>query len=119
MSEVSSWLAESPDGELVGMAGVFWENGSFVVWGMWVDPRWRGTGIGGRLFDELPRWTAVPHPDAVVRLSVNPTQSAAVHLYLSRGFRHTGKVEPLGHVPGAITEEMVRPPGVSRTSLSA
>jgi len=114
--EVSSWLAESHDGELVGMAGVFWEKGSFVVWGMWVDPRSRGTGIGGRLLDELLRWTATAHPEAAVRLSVNPTQSAAVNLYLARGFRPTGGVEPLGHTPGAVVEDMARPPGGSRTS---
>lgn len=116
-SDVATWLAEIPRGDLVGMTGVFWETSSYVVWGMWVDPRYRGTGIGGRLLDEALRWTALARPKAVVRLSVNPTQEAAVRLYLKRGFRRTGTVEPLAHAPGTIIEEMARPPDSGRTPV--
>ncbi len=116
-TEAATWLAEIPGGDLVGMAGVFWEKSSYVVWGMWVDPRHRGTGIGGRLLDEVLRWTELARPGAVVRLSVNPTQEAAVRLYLDRGFRRTGKVESLAHTPGAVAEEMARRPGSARTPV--
>ena len=115
-SEAATWLAESAESELVGMAGIFWEKGSFAVWGMWVDPRRRGTGIGTRLLQEVLRWAATARPEASVRLSVNPTQSAAVRLYRTCGFRSTGKSDPLGHTPGAFVEEMVRPSQGSRTS---
>ena len=114
-SEAASWLAENAGGDLVGTAGVFWEEPSYVVWGMWVDPDYRGTGVGGRLLDEVLRWTSLDHPTAEVRLSVNPTQVAAVRLYLDRGFRRTGKVEPLAHTPGAVAEEMSRRPASART----
>jgi ribosomal protein S18 acetylase RimI-like enzyme len=107
-SEEASWLAETLDGELVGMAGVFWGKKAFEVWGVCVDPRYRGTGIGGRLLDELLRWTAMVHPEVTVRLSVNPTQTAAVNLYRARGFRPTGQEEPLGHTPGAVVAEWVQ-----------
>ncbi len=117
-SEVASWLAESAGGDLVGTAGVFWEEPSYVVWGMWVDPGYRRGGSGGRLLDELLDWTSRAHPMAEVRLSVNPTQTAAVRLYLDRGFRRTGKVEPLAHTPGAVAEEMARRPGSARTPAS-
>lgn len=116
-SEVASWLAESAGGDLVGAAGVLWKGSSWVVVGMWVDPGYRRGGIGGRLLDELLDWTSLAHPMAGVRLSVNPTQVAAVRLYLGRGFRRTGKVEPLAHTPGAVVEEMARRPGSARSPV--
>jgi ribosomal protein S18 acetylase RimI-like enzyme len=102
----SIWVAEERVGRLVGMIGAFTKEGAFQVFGMWVDPEYRGGGIGGRLLDRLLAWTSTMDRSAEVLLSVNPSQVAAVRLYLAHGFLPTGVVEPLGHTPGAVLHEM-------------
>ncbi len=102
----SVWVAEGKGGRLVGMIGAFTKEEAFHVFGMWVDPGHRRSGIGGRLLDGLLQWTVTANPQAAVLLSVNPSQVAAVRLYLTYGFRPTGVVEPLGHTPGAIVHQM-------------
>jgi len=77
---------------------------------MWVDPRWRGKGIGGELLDAGLAWAASALPGRPVYLEVNPTQTVAIHLYESRGFRPTGVTRPLGHGPRGTVTEMVRSP---------
>ncbi|MCI4373482.1 MAG: GNAT family N-acetyltransferase [Thermoplasmata archaeon] len=102
----AAWVAEGERGRLVGMIGAFTQDRSFHVFGMWVDPEFRRRGVGGRLLDTLLEWTRTTDPTAEVLLSVNPTQRAAVGLYMDRGFRATGVVEPLGHTEGAVVHEM-------------
>jgi ribosomal protein S18 acetylase RimI-like enzyme len=102
------WVAELGRGPSVGMIGAFTKDGHVHVYGMWVAPEHRGRGIGGRLLDTLLDWAERRDPSRDVFLSVNPTQAAAAALYRSRGFRSTGTVEPLGHLPGAVVHEMRR-----------
>jgi GNAT superfamily N-acetyltransferase len=102
------FVAEVPDRGLVGMAGSFTHGRHVIVYGMWVAPERRGGGVGGALLDAVLAWVAKTTPGVEVYLSVNPTQLAAVQLYLNRGFRPTGSVEPLGHTAGAVVHEMRR-----------
>lgn len=104
------YLAASEGRPPVGMIGAYTEEERFHVWGMWVRPEGRGQGIGGRLLDALLGWFASVDPAGTVLLEVNPTQEAAVALYVGRGFVRTGRTRPLGHSPPAIVEEMARPP---------
>ncbi len=106
-ADSGTWVAEGPDGQLVGLVGVFSDAGTFVAVMMWVEPAFRGRGLGSRLLDELLAWTANARPDWSVRLSVNPRQRAAAHLYESRGFVPTGRREDLEHTPGAWADEMI------------
>jgi ribosomal protein S18 acetylase RimI-like enzyme len=106
----ATWVAELERGDLVGMIGVFPKESEFHVYGMWVSPRYRRHGIAAQLLDTLLSWTHEVDPSAEVVLSVNPTQVAAVRLYLGRGFKPSGLVEPLGHTPGAVVHEMRRGP---------
>jgi ribosomal protein S18 acetylase RimI-like enzyme len=105
----STWVAEGPSGELVGMATVSEVEGTVNVFAMWVDPGMRGVGVGGALLDAGLAWAGSAFPRRPVRLEVNPKQTAAVRLYESRGFRRTGRTEPLGHTPGEVVREMIRP----------
>jgi ribosomal protein S18 acetylase RimI-like enzyme len=103
----ATWVSEFKDGSFVGMIGAFHAEQVFHVWGMWVDPEYRGRGVGGRLLDALLAWVRTADLFAEVRLSVAPTQVPALRLYRSRGFTPTGTVELLEHTPGAVACEMV------------
>ena len=108
------YVAENGPGQLVGMIGSFTEDEQPHVWGMWVHPKSRGKGTGGRMLDQLLSWLASAAPARTVLLEVNPSQEAASALYAGRGFVRTGRTRPLGHSPPAIVEEMARKPAVPR-----
>lgn len=105
-TENATFVAEGRDRELVGLGGVFTAEGASHVWGMWVAPGHRGRGVGGALLDELVRWAKAKSPAGSVLLQVNPDQAGAVRLYETRGFRPTGRADPLGHHPPAVAIEM-------------
>ena len=99
------WVA-SCSGALVGTAGIFSHEGSFHMFGVWVEPAFRGRHIGSMLLDAAIDWMRSSHPSSDLLLGVNPSQASAVTLYLSRGFAFTGSEEPLSHTPGQVVKEM-------------
>lgn len=105
--DVTTWVAEDPGGQLVGMMGAHVGPDGAWLFGSWVDPRVRGAGIGGRLLDAVLAWVAGVAPAAVVRLCVNPAFAAAVRLYQSRGFVRTGASSAFEHAPGVSADEMI------------
>jgi GNAT superfamily N-acetyltransferase len=107
-SQEATFVAETPDGSLVGLAGTFSSDEGPTIWGMWVRPSWRNRGIGGALLEALLDWIDQGPPGADVVLEVNPDQVPAVQAYLARGFRFSGAERPLGHHPPAIVKRMVR-----------
>jgi len=106
----SQWVAQDPLGRLVGSVVIAQVEGKVHVFGMWVEPRSRGRGVGARLLDTGLRWAESVFPGQALRLDVNPRQAAAVHLYESRGFRRSAADRPLGHTPGETRYEMVLDP---------
>jgi ribosomal protein S18 acetylase RimI-like enzyme len=103
-------VAEVPNRGLVGMAVGVLVEGRPWVFGMWVEPTWRGRGTGGALLDSAIGWLQQQRPAQSIFLDVNPRQTAAVRLYESRGFRATGKSKKLDHSPGEIALEMCTSP---------
>lgn len=89
------------DGRLIGMAGFRREKGpksrhKARVWGVYVTPEARGTGIGYRMMQALlERGKTIKGIDRVL-LSVAATQEPAIRLYRSLGF------ESFGREPGAL-----------------
>ena len=106
----STWVAEDPGGPLVGLVTVVRTDERFGVFGMWVDPRYRGRGVGRELLANAMRWAQQQDSGLPLWLDVNPKQAAAVRIYESLGFRRTGKSKALEHTKGEIAMEMVRPP---------
>jgi len=107
----ATFIAETPDGRIVGLTGVFSEPDEFHLWGMWVEPNHRRAGIGRGLLNAALVWADTTDPRREVVLSVNPAQTEAVGLYRSVGFLPTGRSEPLGHHPPAVAQEMRRSRG--------
>ncbi len=106
---LSQWVAEAGPGGLVGSVTIAEVEGRLHVFGMWVEPRYRGQEIGARLLDAGLRWARSTFPGRPVHLDVNPRQVRAVRLYESRGFRRAAPDRPLGHTPGETRYEMVLP----------
>jgi len=80
-------------GEPAGMAtGVPTADGSVEVISVWVAPAARGDGVGDALLAEIVSWAAAAGATAV-RLSVKPSNTAAIRLYERAGFVHTGPSE--------------------------
>jgi RimJ/RimL family protein N-acetyltransferase len=88
-------------GTLVGMAGFHRHDREKrrhkgVLWGMFVRPEHRGTGVGRALVSRLLENAARLPGLTQVQLSVTAAQPAARRLYVSLGFR------PFGTEPGAL-----------------
>ena len=78
----------------VGTAGgILTEAGPELI-SMWVDPRFRRSGIGAKLVDAVVEW-ASPQPFDSIVLWVAPGNQAAERLYRGRGFRRTGVSQPM------------------------
>lgn len=71
----------------VGMVGVGLteEPAEAILWGMWVDPSVRGTGVGRRLVDATVVW-ARAHGASSVVLFVMGANAGAVDMYERCGF---------------------------------
>ncbi|MFD0036040.1 GNAT family N-acetyltransferase [Streptomyces anulatus] len=73
------------------------EDGSHWIGGMLIDAAHQGTGIGRAAVRTLASWLSTREHGTAVRLSYDPANEAAAHLYTSLGFRPTG-VEEDGEV---------------------
>jgi GNAT superfamily N-acetyltransferase len=105
-AESATYIAAQRTGSFLGLVSIGQYQGEWHVWAMWLDPGWRGKGMGGRLFDEALAWFHTVAPHSALILDVNPRQEAAERLYARRGFRRTGHSEPLGHTPGETVVTM-------------
>ncbi|KAK4246810.1 acyl-CoA N-acyltransferase [Corynascus novoguineensis] len=81
------------EGHPVGMAsGVPDSNnvGTIELISLWVSPDGRGTGVGDRLLDYIEQW-ATDLNFQTMRLSVRPSNEAAIRLYRRHGLRDAGE----------------------------
>jgi GNAT superfamily N-acetyltransferase len=93
-------------GRAVGTVGGIVENGTPELISMWVDPDWRGRGVGDVLVSAVLSWARrAGYP--VVRLWVTVDNPAAQRLYARHGFRPTGAVQPVRQDdPDRIEQQM-------------
>ncbi|MDH4278639.1 MAG: GNAT family N-acetyltransferase [Acidimicrobiia bacterium] len=85
-------LIDMANDEAAGMVGVGEAErvGEAVVWGMWVSPDHRRSGIGRRLLAAAVDWARDRSCTAVV-LSVRDGNNAAGSLYRNAGFQERGR----------------------------
>ena len=100
------------DGERgVGIAGVRWyeaERGIAQLWGMWVAPEQRGSGVGGRLVEAVRAWTRQGGGHCV-RLGVLAGSPDPAGFYERLGFVRTGEQRPYTRDPSRLVFWMARP----------
>ena len=78
-----------------------------IVWGVWVDPAARGSGIGRDLVSSVIDWAATRGCERVT-LCVTDTSGAAISLYRELGFSDQGPLRPHRHLPGATETSMIK-----------
>jgi ribosomal protein S18 acetylase RimI-like enzyme len=134
VDEIARRLAASPDnwvlgafadGELAGVVGFYREQGLRLrhkgkIWGMYVTPGHRGRRIGEDLMRECVAKIDAMTEVRSARLSVNPTQTAAIKLYEKFGFTKYGEEPDALLVDGAYHSfvNMVRIRGGNRGEWS-
>jgi len=97
MGEMSITYFATHEKDLVGMCGIGRGNSpktqhSATIWGVYVQPAWRGRQVASMLFDFCLGW-ARDHRVTVVKLGVVSTNTAAIRRYASCGFKVYG-IEP-------------------------
>ncbi len=99
--QLLAWDGDRP----VGMAGGFHrEDGTPVLYAVFVTPVWRGRGVLDALVDHVAAWCA---PDAL-HLDVHEDNAHAHAAYLRLGFVETGVRTAGGGIDGRDLVGMVR-----------
>jgi len=95
------------DGEVVGVvgAGAGEFSGSAALTSLWVDPRFRGRGVGSALVAAVEEWARSQHLNQVV-LWVTEVNRTAERLYEHIGFTRTGRVSEVRPGEPAVEHEM-------------
>jgi ribosomal protein S18 acetylase RimI-like enzyme len=109
-SDSRGWFVEATDDdEFVGMAvGVLDDpSKTAYLFGMWVEPGRRRSGIGKRLVEAVIEWGRA-RGAVRIELEVNELTRPAVALYQACGFAPTGRSRPLPSNPSATALEMAR-----------
>ena len=97
----------------VGIAGGFFEDDEpdvVHVVAMWVDPAYRGQGVGRLLVEEVLSW-ANEHDAGAAKLWVTEGNHSAASLYARMGFAQSGERQPLPSNPQLHEVLMRRPLG--------
>lgn len=103
------FVAEDASG-WVGLAGCFLDTddeGSAELISMWVDPAYRGQGLGRRLVEQVVDW-ARGNGARSISLWVTDGNSAATALYARCGFKRTEETQPLPSSETLRERRMVR-----------
>ncbi|MFG2588945.1 GNAT family N-acetyltransferase [Streptomyces sp. NPDC048438] len=91
-----TWHSLAVYGDDAVTGHVMWardEDGSYWIGGMLVNGPEQGRGVGRAAVRTLAAWLAEQEGCEVLRLSYDPVNTAAGHLYTSLGFRPTGEEE--------------------------
>jgi len=101
------------DGDgLIGVVGIVRERAKKLahkafIWGMYVDPARRGTGIGRRLLVTAIEFARRDLGVRQVNLGVNARNASAIGLYLSLGFESYGIERDALMVDDVLEDELL------------
>jgi GNAT superfamily N-acetyltransferase len=84
-----------------GMVGAMRSGGEVELWGLWVAPEARGTGLGAALVHAVIAWARAP-----VTLCVMDAQPALLTFYGGLGFVPAGEPRPLSSDPDRVIQSL-------------
>ncbi|HEV2029212.1 MAG TPA: GNAT family N-acetyltransferase [Candidatus Dormibacteraeota bacterium] len=97
------------DGKAVGIVGA--SSGEFTgtaaLTSLWVDPRFRGRGVGTALIEAVEEWARGQNLNQVL-LWVTDANRSAEKLYEHLGFTRTGRVSEVRPGEAAVEHEMAK-----------
>lgn len=84
--------------KIIGMNGMYWDNKPVIkhiaeVFGVFVNPGYRGKGIGKRLMNEMIFEISNNPQFTKIKIGVNAENEPAYNLYISTGFKAIGRHE--------------------------
>jgi ribosomal protein S18 acetylase RimI-like enzyme len=99
------------DSTLVGMMGIGQYRHRNVqhnamIWGVYVQPTWRGKNISGRMIEACIVW-ARERSIKFVRLGVNATNMSALNSYIRAGFKVCGVESQVIFYEGEYHDELL------------
>ena len=108
-SDATSLFFAERDGEVVGLAGGFFEDGEPMpsLISMWVAPSARGQGAGEALTEAVVAWVRSLGATRL-QLWVTETNAPAKALYRRTGFVETGETQALPSHPALLERRMMR-----------
>jgi RimJ/RimL family protein N-acetyltransferase len=97
------------NGQLAGMAGIFRHPSkkskhSADIWGVYVEPEWRGRHISEALINSCLSW-AKQQNVVIVKLGVATHNLSAIHCYKRCGFTTYGREPKALHLDGTYYDE--------------
>ena len=100
------------DGVLVGVIGVYREASQKQahkggIWGMYVNPAYRGKGIAAALVQRVLAFAAKREGWLQIKLSANAANTAAIRLYETHGFVQYGLERGALMVDGVLHDEVL------------
>ena len=112
------------DGVLVGVVALGRESmlklrHKAFLWGMYVAPRYRGHGVARTLLVEALSFARTTKEVRQVNLGVNASNTSAVRLYESLGFKAFGREEGAMWVDGELHDELLMSLLVRRSTPTA
>ena len=114
-----AFVVATSDGEPVACGGVQEiAPGVGEIKRMWVDPGWRGAGLGSRLLRHLEQ-VRVDLGDAVVRLDTNGTLVEAIAMYERAGYRRIERYNDNPYAEVFFEKDAHCLRGVSRSQSSS
>lgn len=99
------------DSRLIGMTGISQYNHrnvkhNGIIWGVYVQPAWRGKDISGRMIEACIQW-AKERSIKFVKLGVESRNISAINSYLRSGFKVYGIESQVIHYDGAYYDELL------------
>jgi ribosomal protein S18 acetylase RimI-like enzyme len=99
------------DSTLVGMMGIGQSQHRNVkhnamIWGVYVQPDWRGKNISGQMIEACMNW-ARERSIKFVRLGVNATNASALNSYIRAGFKVYGVESQVIYFQGEYHDELL------------
>lgn len=99
------------DSTLVGMMGIGQSQHRNVkhnamIWGVYVQPAWRGKNISGQMIEACIEW-ARERSVKFVKLGVNATNTSALNSYIRAGFKVYGVESQVIFYDGKYHDELL------------